>query len=139
MANMISMLSVMAQALTDTEATSAANSATTAVLTRTSDVSNTATLANMVGGLIVVLAVIFVLAYIVKRLNLVPSNGGVIKTLAVTPMGQREKVVLIDVNGQQYLIGVTSQSINLIDKLDAAVDVPDTSFASRLKQAKEQQ
>ena len=139
MANMISMLSVMAQALTDAEVPNAANSVTTAVLTRTSDVSNTATLANMVGGLIVVLAVIFVLAYIVKRLNLVPSNGGVIKTLAVTPIGQREKVVLIDVNGQQYLLGVTPQSINLIDKLDTAVDVPVTSFASRLKQAKEQQ
>ncbi|GGQ26337.1 flagellar protein [Shewanella litoralis] len=139
MANMISMLSVMAQALTDAEVPNAANSATTAVLTRTSEVSNTATLANMVGGLIVVLAVIFVLAYIVKRLNLVPSNGGVIKTLAVTPIGQREKVVLIDVNGQQYLLGVTPQSINLIDKLDTAVDVPVTSFASRLKQAKEQQ
>ncbi|GGP99811.1 flagellar protein [Shewanella ulleungensis] len=136
MANMISMLSVMAQALTDAEVPKAA---TTAVLTRTSDVSNTATLANMVGGLIVVLAIIFVLAYIVKRLNLVPSNGGVIKTLAVTPIGQREKVVLIDVNGQQYLLGVTPQSINLIDKLDTAVDVPATSFASRLKQAKEQQ
>ncbi|GGP38526.1 flagellar protein [Shewanella algicola] len=136
MANMISMLSVMAQALTDVDA---ANSSTTAVLTRTSEASNTATLANMVGGLIVVLALIFVLAYIVKRLNLVPSNGGVIKSLAVTPIGQREKVVLIEVNGQQYLLGVTSQQISLIDKLDTQVDVPTTSFSSRLKQAKEQQ
>ena len=130
------MLSVMAQALTDADAP---NASTTAVLTRTSEVSNTATLANMVGGLIVVLALIFVLAYIVKRLNLVPSNGGVVKTLAVTPIGQREKVVLIEVNGQQYLLGVTAQQINLIDKLDHAVDIPTTSFASRLKQAKEQQ
>ncbi|MCT8987217.1 flagellar biosynthetic protein FliO [Shewanella sp. KJ10-1] len=136
MANMISMLSVMAQALTDVDAPS---STTTAVLTRTSEVSNTATLANMVGGLIVVLALIFVLAYIVKRLKLVPSNGGVIKSLAVTPIGQREKVVLIEVNGQQYLLGVTSQQISLIDKLDTQVDVQTSSFASRLKQAKEQQ
>ncbi|MDD8058601.1 MULTISPECIES: flagellar biosynthetic protein FliO [Shewanella] len=133
---MISMLSVMAQALTDVDA---ANSTTTAVLTRTSEASNTATLANMVGGLIVVLALIFVLAYIVKRLNLVPSNGGVIKSLAVTPIGQREKVVLIEVNGQQYLLGVTSQQISLIDKLDTQVDVQTSSFANRLKQAKEQQ
>ncbi|WP_390904121.1 flagellar biosynthetic protein FliO [Shewanella phaeophyticola] len=133
---MISMLSVMAQALTDVDAPS---STTTAVLTRTSEVSNTATLANMVGGLIVVLALIFVLAYIVKRLKLVPSNGGVIKSLAVTPIGQREKVVLIEVNGQQYLLGVTSQQISLIDKLDTQVDVQTSSFASRLKQAKEQQ
>ena len=79
------------------------------------------------------------LAYIVKRLKLVPSSGGVIKTIAVTSIGQREKVVLVEVNGQQYLLGVTSQQINLIDKLATPVDVPISSFASRLKQAKEQQ
>jgi flagellar protein FliO/FliZ len=133
---MIPMLGIMSEALSVPEVASTLANNT---LTRTSDPSNVATLANMVGGLIVVLAVIFLLAYIVKRLNLVPSNGGVIKTIAVTPIGQREKVVLVEVNGQQYLLGVTSQQINLLDKLAAPVDVPSPSFASRLKQAKEQQ
>lgn len=49
------------------------------------------TMANMLGGLIVVLVIIFVLAYIVKRLKLVPTSHGALKTIAVTPLGQREK------------------------------------------------
>jgi flagellar protein FliO/FliZ len=135
-ANMIPMLGIMSEALSAPAMSSTLASNT---LVRPAETSNVATLANMVGGLIVVLALIFLLAYIVKRLKLVPSNGGIIKTIAVTPIGQREKVVLVEVNGQQYLLGVTSQQINLIDKLSTPVDVPLSSFASRLKQAKEQQ
>ncbi|WP_254693787.1 flagellar biosynthetic protein FliO [Shewanella sp. MEBiC00475] len=126
----------MSEALSAPEVSSTLANNTAA---QTNEVSNVATLANMVGGLIVVLALIFLLAYIVKRLKLVPSSGGVIKTVAVTSIGQREKVVLVEVNGQQYLLGVTSQQINLIDKLANPVDIPISSFANRLKQAKEQQ
>nr|WP_235585970.1 flagellar biosynthetic protein FliO [Shewanella frigidimarina] len=136
MANIILMLSIMSEALSVPTVT---NSVVKNTSTHPVEVSNVATLANMIGGLIAVLALIFLLAYIVKRLKLVPSNGGIIKAIAVTPIGQREKVVLVEVNGQQYLLGVTSQQINLIDKLANPVEVPVSSFASRLKQAKEQQ
>ncbi|BAJ01412.1 flagellar biosynthetic protein FliO [Shewanella violacea] len=94
------------------------------------------TMTNMLGGLIVVLAIIFVLAYIVKRLNLAPSSHSVLKTLAVMPLGQKEKVVLLEVGGQQYLLGVTSQQIHVIDKLDVPVSIETESFAERLRQAK---
>ncbi|WP_394200748.1 flagellar biosynthetic protein FliO [Shewanella waksmanii] len=97
------------------------------------------TLANMLGGLIVVIAIIFVLAYIVKRLKLVPTSHGPLKTLAVTPLGQREKMVLVEVDGQQYLLGVTAQQVNLIDKLEQPVTIEQESFASRLRQAKSSQ
>ncbi|MGX9459964.1 flagellar biosynthetic protein FliO [Shewanella sp. A14] len=132
---MIFISSIMSGALSAPEVS---NSLANNTVAQTNEVSNVATLANMVGGLIVVLALIFLLAYIVKRLKLVPSHGGVIKTVAVTAIGQREKVVLVEVDGQQYLLGVTSQQINLIDKLANPVDVPTSSFASRLKYAKEQ-
>lgn len=96
-------------------------------------------LSNMMGGLILVLVLIFVLAYIVKRLNLVPASNGVLKMVAVTPLGQKEKVVLIEVDGQQYLLGVTAQQVNLIDKLDEAVKIDNNTFATRLRQAKTKQ
>ncbi|ACJ28314.1 MULTISPECIES: flagellar biosynthetic protein FliO [Shewanella] len=98
--------------------------------------SSVATLASMVGGLIVVLLLIFALAYMVKRLNLVPSSQGVLKTLAVTPLGQKEKLVLVEVDGQQYLLGVTPHQVNLVDKLSDPVEISTDSFASRLRQAK---
>ncbi|MCL1050692.1 flagellar biosynthetic protein FliO [Shewanella abyssi] len=101
--------------------------------------SSIATLASMVGGLIVVLLLIFALAYMVKRLNLVPSSQGVLKTLAVTPLGQKEKLVLVEVDGQQYLLGVTPHQVNVVDKLTTPVQLSKDSFASRLRQAKTSQ
>ncbi|QFU23481.1 flagellar biosynthetic protein FliO [Shewanella eurypsychrophilus] len=94
------------------------------------------TMTNMLGGLVIVLAIIFVLAYIVKRLNLAPSSHSVLKTLAVMPLGQREKIVLLEVDGQQYLLGVTAQQVSVIDKLQSPVSVETESFAERLRQAK---
>lgn len=113
--------------------------ATTAPVIASSPTSNTsqvATMASMLGGLILVLVLIFVLAYLVKRFNLVPAGNGVLKTVAVTPLGQKEKLVLVDVDGQQYLLGVTPTQVNLIDKLTTPVVVENESFASRLRQAK---
>jgi len=97
------------------------------------------TLANMLGGLIVVLILIFVLAYIVRRFNLVPASSNVLKVVAATSLGQREKVVLVEVDGQQYLLGVTPQQVSLIDKLETAVNTEMDSFANRLLQAKSKQ
>ena len=91
---------------------------------------------SMIGGLIVVLALIFVLAYIVRRFNLTPSANNVLKTVAVTPLGQKEKVVLMEVNGKQYLLGVTPQQVTLIDKLEDPIEVKAETFASKLRQAK---
>ncbi|WP_407695998.1 flagellar biosynthetic protein FliO [Shewanella cyperi] len=102
--------------------------------------SNLAPLASMLGGLILVLLLIFVLAYLLRRLNLVPGSGSLMKTLAVTPLGQKEKLVLVDVGGEQYLLGVTPSSVNLIEKLASPLDIPqDNTFAARLKQAKAKQ
>ncbi|MCL1139626.1 flagellar biosynthetic protein FliO [Shewanella pneumatophori] len=104
-----------------------------------SSASSIATLSSMVGGLIVVLVLIFFLAYLVKRFNLVPSSQGVLKTIAVTPLGQKEKLVLVEVDGQQYLLGVTPNQVSLVDKLAQPVEVASESFATRLRQAKQSQ
>ncbi|QYJ85040.1 flagellar biosynthetic protein FliO [Shewanella mesophila] len=117
-------------------ATALSSSATQATVEREPALT---TMSNMLGGLIIVLGLIFLLAYLVKRLKLVPTSHGVLKTLAVTPLGQREKMVLVEVDGQQYLLGVTSQQVTLIDKLDNPIKVEQDSFASRLRQAKSSQ
>ncbi|MFQ6370329.1 flagellar biosynthetic protein FliO [Shewanella sp. YIC-542] len=96
-------------------------------------------LASMFGGLALVLLVIFALAYLLKRLNLVSGNQSVIKTLAQTPLGPKERLVLAELDGQQYLLGVTAGQITLLDKLSQPVAVPSNTFASRLKTAKQEQ
>lgn len=135
----------MAQGLTVSYLTVAfSNAITTAqvlpvadVTTSVNNASTVSTLANMLGGLIVVVALIFLLAYIVKKLNLVPNQNAIIKTIAMTQVGQKEKLIIVEINQQQYLLGVTSQQINLIDKLTNPIEVSSHSFAKNLQQAKE--
>jgi len=98
--------------------------------------SQVATLASMLGGLILVLLLIFALAYLLRRFNLVPTTNGVLKTIAVTSLGQKERLVLVQVGEQQYLLGVSSQQVSLIDKLVEPIHIESDSFASRLRQAK---
>lgn len=98
--------------------------------------SQVATLASMLGGLILVLVFIFALAYLLKRFNLVPSTNGVLKTIAVTSLGQKERIVLVQLGDQQYLLGVSPQQVSLIDKLAEPIHIESDSFSSRLRQAK---
>ncbi|QUN06862.1 flagellar biosynthetic protein FliO [Shewanella yunxiaonensis] len=95
--------------------------------------------AGMFGGLLLVLLIIFALAYLLKRLNLVSGTHGVIKTLAQTPVGPKERLVLAELDGQQYLLGVTSSQITLLDKLQNPVTVEANSFANRLKLSRQDQ
>jgi len=110
---------------------------TSQIVSSSNNTSYVSTLANMLGGLIVVIALIFLLAYIVKRLNLVPSQNALIKTIAMTQVGQKEKLMVIEINQQQYLLGVTPHQINLLDKLTQPIEASNHSFAKNLQQAKE--
>lgn len=104
--------------------------------TKMAEPSQVATLASMLGGLILVLLLILALAYLLRRFNLVPTTNGVLKTIAVTSLGQKERLVLVQVGEQQYLLGVSSQQVSLIDKLAEPIHLEADSFASRLRQAK---
>ena len=75
-------------------------------------------------GLLLVLAFIFVLLYILKRMGLTRfSRNGPIKVVHGVQLGQREKLVLIDIGGEQLLLSVTSAEIRKIHKLKTPVDI----------------
>lgn len=110
--------------------------ATVAATAKVSEPSQLASAASMLGGLILVLLLIFALAYLLRRFNLVPTHNNVLKTLAVTSLGQKERLVLVQVGEQQYLLGVSAQQVNLIDKLAEPIQIESASFADKLRQAK---
>jgi len=71
------------------------------------------------GSLIFVIALILFLAWLMKRLR-IPALGrekdfSVIRQL---PLGTRERLMVIKAGEEQFVIGMTSQSIQLISKLD---------------------
>ena len=77
---------------------------------------------RVVFTLVGMIALILFLAYLAKRLQgMSRSNvggfsgqGQLIKTLATTPIGLKEKISLIQVGEQQLLIGITPQSIQTL-------------------------
>lgn len=90
-------------------------------------------------GLTVVLLLMFFLAWLAKRLRLVPgamASGGVMKVLAVLQLGNREKILLVQVGEQQLVLGVTSHQITCLHQLEkpvlSAADQPAPAFAQLL-------
>jgi flagellar protein FliO/FliZ len=76
----------------------------------------------MLLGLIVILFVIFVLAILVKKvtgLNIVSSN---IKVIESQSLGAKEKLVIVEIQQQQYVLGVTAHSINQICQLQNRIE-----------------
>ncbi len=63
-------------------------------------------LLKLTGGLLLVVAVIFVLAWLVKKFNLnQQSQNGLIKIIAGLSIGTRDRIVLLQIGEEQILIG----------------------------------
>lgn len=88
-----------------------------------------------IGSLLFVLLVIFGLAWLLKQTRLVNLGQGQISVLASLTLGAKEKVMVIEVAGEQFLIGVTAGQINLLNKLDKPISQSkgkESAFASQL-------
>ncbi len=95
-------------------------------------------LAATLGSLVFVIALIVGMAWLLKRMR-VPAFGqqkglSVIRQLAV---GTKERVMIVQAGEEQFLIGVTAQSIQLISKLEKPLtqeELEPTPFSNSLAQ-----
>jgi flagellar protein FliO/FliZ len=90
-------------------------------------------------ALALVVGLIYGAAWLFKRSKgLSPSSGIPMKTLAVLPMGVKEKIILVEVGGKQLLLGMTPHQINTLATFDEPIiDTTlnnDKPFSSRLKE-----
>jgi flagellar protein FliO/FliZ len=75
--------------------------------------------------LFVILALIFVvvMAWLLlkglKGFHSQYGDGTRIKLLLTLPVGTRERLVVVNYRGQEYLLGITPGGVNLVDKLPA--------------------
>ncbi|WP_375750882.1 flagellar biosynthetic protein FliO [Vibrio sp. HN007] len=95
-------------------------------------------IATTLGSLLFVLALILVLAWVLKRMQH-PAIGSQkdLKILRQIPVGTKERIAVVQAGEEQYLVGITPNSINLISRLDKTLDteVPEsTPFANQLSQ-----
>ncbi|MFT4994821.1 MAG: flagellar protein FliO/FliZ [Paraglaciecola sp.] len=80
--------------------------------------SNPTSIVSIFLSLLLVIAIVFALAYLMRRFNVTHSGSSQLKVVASMMAGTRERVLVIDVGGEQHLLGITSHNINHLAKLD---------------------
>ncbi|TKJ42238.1 flagellar biosynthetic protein FliO [candidate division LCP-89 bacterium B3_LCP] len=70
------------------------------------------------GALVLVLALIFIAAWLVKRYLKFLPQGGIrgdgIKVIAVRAIGPKRSIHILEVGGKKFLVGSTESSVNLL-------------------------
>ncbi|MDP2243859.1 flagellar biosynthetic protein FliO [Pseudomonas sp.] len=96
-------------------------------------------LVQLLLGLLLVIGLIFVLAWLMRRVQQFGPRGGqqVIKIVASQALSPRDRLVLVEVGGEQILLGLTPGRIAPLHVLKEAVHLPDgepasSEFAQRL-------
>ncbi|NPA71737.1 MAG: flagellar biosynthetic protein FliO [Gammaproteobacteria bacterium] len=92
-------------------------------------------------SLILVLLIIFLAAWLLRRYGRFPGVAdGNLKVIGALSVGQRERIVLLQVGKEQILVGVTSTQITTLHQLEEGVEVKDnvpmsSQFSKRLQEA----
>ncbi|WP_052692168.1 flagellar biosynthetic protein FliO [Teredinibacter purpureus] len=85
-------------------------------------ISSSRVLIQVVTGLGAVTLLIFVLAWLAKKLGYANFNGPAhMRVVANLPLGNRERAVLIEVEGERLVLGVAPGRVNVIKILEARV------------------
>jgi len=94
----------------------------------------------------VVVACVLLCGWLVSRFGARPSSSAkVVQVVASTRVGQREKVLVVDVQGRRLVLGVTAQQVTCLCDLEAPPAAPEAEpetagrgFALRLVEALKQ-
>lgn len=85
-------------------------------------------------ALIFVVALILALAWLIRRLPGVQLRGhSQLRVVASLNLGVRERVVVVEIGEQQWVLGVTAEQVTLIDRLNPPLSVePAADFSQVL-------
>ncbi|WBY00609.1 flagellar biosynthetic protein FliO [Ramlibacter tataouinensis] len=79
-------------------------------------------------GLVLVLALVFACAWVVRRLGVPAAGGGhLLKVVASAAVGQRERVVMVEVGGSWLVLGVAAGQVRHLHTLPAAAQSSDAA------------
>jgi len=90
--------------------------------------SSLASLGKLAAALVFVIFLFVVFAKLMKRIQLghkgAHSDLNVVSALSALPLGQRERIVVVQVGDEQLLLGVTSTQINTLHVLEKPLAKP---------------
>jgi flagellar protein FliO/FliZ len=83
--------------------------------------SNPTSIVSIFLSLLLVIGIVFALAYVMRQFNVTQSGSSQLKIVASMMAGSKERVIVIDVGGEQHLLGITAHNINHLAKLDTPI------------------
>lgn len=90
---------------------------------------------QMLFGLMAVLGVIIGLAWLARRLNMGMTGSATnMRVMGALSVGAKEKILLVDIDNQRLLLGVTPQQITVLKEMGEAPEPAQASdFAQRMQ------
>jgi flagellar protein FliO/FliZ len=84
--------------------------------------TNPTSIVSIFLSLLLVIGVVFMLAFLMRRFNVTQSGTSNIKVVASMMAGAKERVLVIEVAGEQHLLGITAHNINHLATLSSPID-----------------
>lgn len=84
--------------------------------------SNPTSILSIFLSLLLVIGVVLLLAFIMRRFNVTQSGNANLKVVASMMAGAKERVMVIEVAGEQHLLGITAHNINHLATLSTPID-----------------
>lgn len=85
---------------------------------------------SMIVSLLMVLALIIISAFILKKFKLSTETVSGMKVITSLSLGPKERLVVVEIQQQQVLLGVTAQQITLLKTLDEPMIVEKSASTS---------
>lgn len=88
---------------------------------------------QMITGLALVLVIIIAIAWLLKRFSILPTTTTEhIKIVAMTSVGQRERIVIVDIGETRLVLGVAPGQVNKLHSMEkSSMDTVDKKSAKK--------
>ncbi|WP_100642115.1 flagellar biosynthetic protein FliO [Alteromonas facilis] len=99
-----------------------------------SSMSSAGDIVSIFLSLLVVVGIIFALAFVMRRFNVAHTGQGDLKVVASMVAGTKERVMVVEVGDEQYLLGVTAHNISHLATLPNKITPKKSEVADQFKQ-----
>ncbi|WP_084407289.1 flagellar biosynthetic protein FliO [Aestuariibacter salexigens] len=104
-----------------------------AALAEPQSLSSPTSIVSIFLSLLLVVGVVFMLAFLMRRFNVTPTGNSKMKVVASMMAGHKERIVVLQVGDQQHLVGITAHNISHLATLDENLKDDSVAMASPFK------